>query len=212
MRRNWLWKTVLSCAALLLANGEAGAVSYGFYCITAGGPGPCAVGETQLLVDVTDPGGNQVLFTFSNSGLDPSSVTDVYFDDGGLLDIATIIDDPPMVEFTIPAIPGELPDGNTLIPPFQTTSGFSADSIAPPPWLGVDPGEELGLVFDLIMGETYADVISQLNNEVLRIGLRVQAFAGGESASFVNNIPEPGTAILLGLGLAGFAVRARRSC
>ena len=189
MRRNCLRTAVLLCAVLLLANGEAAAVSYDFYCITSGVPVPCATGEAQRLVDVTDPGGNQVLFTFTNSGPDPSSVTDIYFDDGALLDIATIINDPPMVDFAVPAVPTELPDGNTLIPPFQTTSGFSADSIAPPPWLGVDPGEEVGIVFDLIMGRTFDDVMWQLNNEVLRVGLRVQAFAGGESVSFVNNIP-----------------------
>jgi hypothetical protein len=65
---------------------------YGFYSITNTIAGDAAIGEAQLSVDVTDRGGNQVLFTFLNSGPLPSSITQVYFDDGVLDDIASIDD------------------------------------------------------------------------------------------------------------------------
>jgi hypothetical protein len=76
-------------AALLLGSNPAAAAVLGFGCITNNLPGDCLIAEAQLTVDVTDPGGGQVLFTFSNSGPDDSSITDVYFDDGSLLDIAS---------------------------------------------------------------------------------------------------------------------------
>jgi hypothetical protein len=68
----------------------------------------------------------------------------------------------------------------------------------------------LGIVFDLQGGGTFADILAELTNGDLRIGLHVQGFTGGGSESFVNNpIPEPTTALLFGLGLAGLAARRR---
>ena len=78
--------------------------------------------------------------------------------------------------------------------------------------VGVDPGETLGVVFNLNGGGTFADILAELTNGDLRIGIHAQAFVGGGSESFVNfPIPEPGTALLLGLGLAGLSARQRRA-
>ncbi len=188
----------------------AHAVTIGFGCITNNNAIDCGIGEAQLTVDVTDPGGNQVLFTFSNSGPADSAITDVYFDDGSLLGIASILDNPPDVDFMVPAIPAELPGANNVVPPFVTTQQFSAGADPPPATTGVDPGESVGVVFDLINAGTYADVLAELDSGALRIGIKVQDFASTGSESFVN-LPEPATGGLLALGLlfTTFGVRRR---
>jgi hypothetical protein len=167
-------------------------------------------------VEVTDLGGGQVLFDFMNVGPNASSITDVYFDDGTLLGIAGLIDaddgigGDPGVDFSPGASPPDLPGANNVSPAFQTTAGFSADSDPPAQPNGVNSGQMLGIVFDLQGGGTFADILAELTNGDLRIGLHVQGFTGGGSESFVNNpIPEPTTALLFGLGLAGLAARRR---
>ena len=180
--------TVLAFALTALT-APTPATALGFDCISDNLAGDCAIGEAQLSVDVSDPGGSQVLFTFTNSGPDASSITDVYFDDGALLGIAAIINDPPDVVFSVPATPSNLPSANSASPPFVTTAGFSADSDPPPQPNGVNPGESLGIVFDLIGGLTFADVLADLADGSLRIGIHVQGFATGGSESLVNDGP-----------------------
>ena len=167
-----------------------------------------------LFVDVTDPGGGQVLFTFRNESLVASSITATYFDDGSLLGIASIDDSEIGVEFTEMATPHDLPSGNSVSPPFVTTASFSADSDSPAYHNGVNPGETLGVLFDLQAGMIYDDVLDDLNTGALRIGMHVQGFEDGSSESFVNNgppprIPAPGAVLLGGIGVC-FAGWLRR--
>lgn len=169
------------------------------------------------------------MFTFFNIGLDASSITDVYFDDGGLLGIAGLIDvdDNALgsfgdsgVDFSQGASPPKLPSRNNVTPSFVTTAGFLADSDPPTQPNGVNPGESLGILFNLAPTKTFADVIANLDNPPdLRIGIHVQGYASGGSETFVNNtsggippevIPEPGTLLLLGSGLAGLGFFRRR--
>lgn len=82
------------------------------------------------------------------------------------------------------------------------------------------------IVFQLVSGKTYNDVIAAINyglnpglwpnpsvwptGQALRIGIHVQAIgATGGSESFIL-VPEPGFYGLLGLGLAGLLLAARR--
>jgi len=199
-------------AALALGAQPAAAATLGFGCITTTNPGDCAIGQAQLSVNVTDPGGGQVLFTFSNVGAADSSIADVYFDDGSLLSIAIIINSVG-VSFSQFATPAEMPAANLASPPFVTTAGFSADSDAPVQPNGVNPGETLGIRFTLQGGTTYSDVLGELANGTLRIGLHVQGYASGGSESFVNgSLPEPATFGFLGLGLGALSLaRSRRS-
>ena len=108
--------------------------------------------------------------------------------------------------FDKPANPGELPENTLLDPDFITTDyenqSFSADSNSPPPKYGVEPGEWVAIHFDLQPQGTLEDVIGELSDGTLRIGIHLQGFAGGSSESAVN-IPEPATLALLGLGALG---------
>jgi len=151
-----------------------------------------------------------VLFKFFNNVGIASSITDVYFDDGTLLGIATITSSAG-VAFDDPATPGNLPSGNTASPPFMTTANFSADSDTPIMANGVNSASEwLGITFNLINGKTYADTLAALGDGSLRIGLHVQAIGTtGGSDSYVNVVPVPGAVLLgfLGLGYAGMRLR-----
>ena len=160
---------------------------------------------SQYTVEVSDSAGaGQVQFVFANSGPAASSITDVYFDDGTLLGIASIAGSTG-VDFSVGASPGDLPGGNTI--GFEATAGFTADSNPPAQPNGVNPGESLAVIFNLLSGVTVQDTINALNGgEDLRIGIHVQGFADGGSESFVNNVPDGGTtAVLLGLGVLGLA-------
>jgi len=175
---------------------------------------------SQLCVDVSSYGTNQVLFRFYNNGptgslydvTSPiaSSICDVYFDDGALFRIASIINSTG-VSFSQLATPKDLSGGQNLLPPFETTSGFSADSDSPVQHNGVNPGESVGIVFDLQTDKTFDDVINSINlgfsnpwsDESLRIGIHVQAIGiSGKSDSFIMT-PVPGAVLL---GMLGFCV------
>jgi hypothetical protein len=225
--------TPLFCAfalGILAVPGSAQAVLLGFDNISANNVGNAAIGETQLTVEVTDAGTELVSFLFSNSGPEESSITDVYFDDGSLLGIASIIDaddgsgGDPGVDFSQLAIPGNLPSANNASPPFETTAGFSADSDSPVQPNGVNPDESLKIIFNLQTGQTFSNVEDELTSGDLRIGIHVQGFASGGSESFVNNppspgpvpgpsVPEPGPLALIGLGglMLGWMHRRRRT-
>ena len=199
----------ISCLATLPVKGEA---VFDFENITGTSATDVLIGETQLKMDASDPGGNQVLFTFSNSGPEASVITDIYFDDGTLLGIATIFNNPPNVVFSHGASPPNLPGGNLVDPDFETTVGFLGDADPAPPHKGVGPGESVGILFDLKAGGTFANVLTELADATLRVGIHVQAFEDGESESFVNIVPEPTTgAIFLLTALVGLAHRGKRT-
>lgn len=200
----------LVAGSLLLGGAPAPAVTLGFDCVTNNNAGNCAIGEAQVTVEVTDPGGGQIAFTFRNVGANASSITDVYWDDGTLLSILSITSSAG-VNFAEGAMPPNLPGGNDALPPF--VASFSAESQAPAvPQNGVNPGETLTVTFTLIGGQTFANAIQDLTDGDLRVGIHVQSIIGtGGSEGFVNiPIPEPGTLALVGSGLLGLAIAGRR--
>ncbi|MFG0258664.1 MAG: hypothetical protein ACF8GE_12270 [Phycisphaerales bacterium JB043] len=190
----------------------------------------------NLKVDVSDDGvgPNQVAFTFYWAGSPSGSIAEVYFDDGTLLGIAAVDDSDPGVSFNNggSANPPELPEGNNFMIngtgpyQFQTTAGFLADA-DPGNASAVQLGESLTIIFDLIGGQSFADVIDAMNSAWtlppgdstdpitntggLVIGVHVRAQSDGESDSFITVpgeiIPLPMT---FGLGMAGLAPLALR--
>src|SRR5512147_336377 len=123
------WYLILLASVLITA--PAHADTFFFKNITGNNVANATAGESQLSVEVTAGPTGQVIFHFNNAGPAASSITDVYFDDGTLLGIATL-NNGPGVQFTAgSASPSNLPGANLASPPFQVTQFFLADSDPP---------------------------------------------------------------------------------
>ena len=169
-------------------------------------------------------GGPTVTFKFLNESTVDCAITDIFFDDGTLLGISGL-DNGPGVLYDYPSQQKNLPAGGMLDPPFVTTENFSADPDPPPSRNGIDDGlyegvpEWLEIHYDLQYLESegrwgnLADVISELRDGTLRVGIHVQSFPDGSSQSGVsspNVVPEPASICALGIG-ALFLLRKRRN-
>ena len=189
------------------------AATFSFFGLTNNDPVDTAIGEAQLFVDVEN-GAGTITFTFRNEGPEDSVISEIYFDDGSLLGISAVIDPLAGVDFAEDASPPNLPGGDLLIPAFEVTKGFLAEAVPSAAMNGVGPLEEVGIMFDLINGGTLQDVLDELADGTLRVGIHVIAFASGGSESFViedTPIPEPTSALLLIAGISAASLgRSRR--
>lgn len=202
---------MLSVVVLTAAGAPAHAVVFGFQGITLNHPDNVAIGEAQLSLEVTSPNPDQVLFTFHNIGPEQAVIKQVFFEEGVLGGLASIVNSAGVL-FTQDTNAGNLPGGNSLSPTF--TEAFSATASSPPPTNGVNntptDSETLGLLFDLASGATFGDVLAGLAGDTFRVGLHVIAFSNGGSESFINGppetvVPEPATAALVVLGTVAMA-------
>lgn len=162
-------------------------------------------------VDVLDAGAGKVYFEFHNTSSIHSTIARVYFDDDDdLLKGIVGITNGPGTIFHKNAIPGNLPAGNTLTPPFN--ADFSAAANHPPAKKGIDPTEWVKITFDIENGHTFSEIIHQMNDGTMRIGAHIISISVGSrgccggccrdvSVSAVT--PEPATIALLGLGALG---------
>jgi hypothetical protein len=168
-----------------------------------------------LLMDVVNGTGIAKFKFYNNSTVDIDplksgcSIARVYFDDGTLLDINSIVGSSGVSFNQIYPGPGNLPGGGLLDPPFVADLEFSIGGEHAPSHKGIDnPGEWLEVTFDLINGGTLDDVIDELHTGTLRVGMHVIAFPDGSSESA---IPEPATIALLGLGALALLRKRKRT-
>jgi len=235
----------LSLAALLLAViaspsfANITSYRYSFTCVTGNDPTGASgvLGERTLFVDVSKPFANseQTLFTFRNEGnlSDTHFIGGVYFYDGVLLKIASIIDaDDDVaglaggdagVDFSEGASGDGLSsmdsymasDSAMLVAGYEYTVVDSADTDDKDASssLGVHSGETLGVLFDLqwtnaLKSQTKAfeDVITGLDDHSIVIGIHVQGL-GGYNELFITDhqvtVPAPGALLL---GCLGFSL------
>lgn len=214
----------------------AHAASFNFTPVTdPGNPILQALGN-QLVMEVTQGGADNVLFTFTNNGNLESSISRVYLDDApaNLFSSFSVAAQSPGVNFAMNAEPPTLTDAGA--DPFRFFATDSAESVVPRFNNGVNdraeaPGEFLTLSGLLNAGKTFADVVASLGSgptsqgNLLRVGLRVigiNQFNDSGSASFLDTgpgsgptapIPESSTygMLLAGLGLITAIARRRQS-
>ncbi|HMO06039.1 MAG TPA: VPLPA-CTERM sorting domain-containing protein [Paracoccaceae bacterium] len=205
-------KTLAAVAALVLSGGlaeRAEAVTYNFENITNNNAADAAAGEAQLFLDVNLVGG-AAHFVFSNLGPLQMTIANIYFDFGltSLLGGGSVGAASPGVTFVAGGAPPDVPGGAPI--GFTSDDRYSATN--PAPHNGVNVPEFQTIVYELLAGTTFADLIAALDAGSLRTAIHVINYASGGSESFVNAptpIPLPATGLLL-IGALGGLVLVRR--
>jgi len=171
----------------------------------------------QVYDDVYEQNVNKVTFKFQNleDGIG-SSISEIYFYDGSLLNMCSIDDSYDGVDFeqigeTVSPghLPGYTPDNN---PNFSLVSLLSAtEAENPSPKKGVNPGQWIKIGFTLLPGKTFQDLLDEMEAQRVVVGIHVQSIDSGtdQSDSFIATIPEPATLAMLAAG--GLALIRKRS-
>ncbi len=197
--------------------------TYGFYGVTNNDPTGTSitVGETYLSVDVSEFASGEVLFEFNNEVGSPAPydryfIRGVYFYDGVLLGIASLVDadqsyegltNDSDVDFSEDASNA---NGFTSSVKLVTAYELMGDADNDPGAAnGVQPGEWLGVVFT--HDGTFDDVIAGLNSGQIIVGIHVGGFGEDDYSEKFVTIPAPGAILLgsIGVGLVGWLRRRR---
>jgi hypothetical protein len=212
----------LLAVSLGVTPARADIVPLDFQCVTSNSGALCPTVASQMSLDVVgynsavggfaspgafaEPNAGQVLFVFHNAGPIDSTITQIYFYDGTLSGLASIYQ-PAGVSFARDFTPGHLPG----LPPHPTAS-FDVDASNPAPQNGVNPGEKVGILFDLLDGVDYDDVLAAIGSQDLLIGMHVQSISTGswsEGMIAVPGVVVPEPASILGLGTILLLIGAR---
>jgi hypothetical protein len=190
---------VLGVCVLLfcLAGATAHATLYDLTRITNNGTG-LTFDPGDFTMDVSSYG-NGALITFSNNCEFDSVVTAMYFLENDLLEFDGFAPPPVSSEgvaFSVVTKNANLPAGQPY--GFDPKNTFAVDADSAAPKNGLNPGESLGLLFNLNV--SYDTLIAAFDQQTLRAGIHVQSLPGGYSESFISTVPEPATLMLLGIG------------
>ena len=190
---------VISCLiSLITAYSTHGSYVYPFDIFTANGSYYDDAGMNIYAVVSAGAGG--VDFTFHNESILQSSISGIYFDNGSLGEISSIINGPGTNFGEDFPGSGKLPAGMLLDPAFE--ADISVGAIAAPPHNGINSlmlDEWVRVSFDLAPGGTFEGIVGELDSGQLRIGIRIIDLPDGSSETAIL-VPEPATIILLGLG------------
>ena len=215
--KNQTRMSIILMIVLCAVSAQAGleTETYSFMGITHNNMANTGIGQDQLSVVVSGEL-SQVTFKFVNAGPAECVITEIYFQDGSnsLFGFVSVDEALPGVDFKqedIGAVsPKNLPGGKSIDPQFIATACFSIEPVNPEPAWGINPEEWVAITYSLqskpAPGKIYEDIIQELNDGTLRIGIHVQGFDDGGSESFIT--PEPGTMALLAFG--GLILRKRR--
>jgi hypothetical protein len=216
-RIDWRWRRLCFLLLLLIGLPAVGRADlYSFTNITHNRPVNATIGEEQLslLVSEVSEDPTRVQFKFFNDVGAQSSLTDIYFYDGVLVDfVSASLDSSSGVCFpNNGATPAHLPGYN------KNGVVFAADSQGARVANGVNRADEwVAVTFTLLTGRTFDQVIAGLESRQIIVGAKVQGFASGGSESFINSqepvsgpaVPVPEAVLLgvFGLGAAGVKLR-----
>ncbi len=198
-------------AGLAFAATSSG-VTLGVQAITSNGAASVAQAVAGISIDVTQISGG-ARFTFTAGGPDNFSLKNLYWDNAsGVLGVITgLTASGAGVNYSVKSSPGNFAAGN----PISFDEDFEVRANNPAPSNGVNPGEWLGVNFTLVGGATFNDLLADLSDGSVRIGIHAIAFANGKSESLINSAPPEGDPIVplptsAGLGVAGLGVMGLR--
>jgi hypothetical protein len=181
------------------------AITYSFQCINPTDPN-CSIGSSQLKLTVSDGSNGITNFRFTNTGPLSSSITAIYFDwlsPHFSLTPGTITESSGVSFNWGPTTPPDLPGGKSI----GFVADLGLDTNVPTSPNGINPGEWLNIAF----AGSFDQLVQGLHSNSLEVGMQVQSFPNGNSASFAT-LPEPAVYALLlfSIPLFGFALRRRK--
>lgn len=177
-----------------------------FGCLSPNSATNCNTVATQLSLEITQTG-DWINFKFLNQATTAAYISGLYFGDSANLLVGSptfAYSSSTGILFTADCNPNGLP--NT----WSTTDCASA--VSPATKNGINPFEWVTMSFLLQSpGSTsLATLLNSIYKDTFNIGIKVQGFSNGGS-EWAEAVPEPGTLLLFGSGLALAALRRRRN-